>query len=113
MISSSFPVDLDLDHLFVCCCFCCCLLFVLCVCFIQVLFVCVHASCPSQLFFSHVKTFSSLPGLDHSTKQRIKCLAQGHNTVHLKSSGGSRGGSECFLKPPYTPSFFKYPMKRK
>ena len=36
--------------------------------------VCVCALLPSQLFFSSV-----------STKQKIKCFAQGHNTVALAS----------------------------
>ena len=39
----------------------------------------------SQQFFSHVGM--GLPGLNWSvqcTKQRIKCLAQGHNTVKLE-----------------------------
>ena len=35
---------------------------------------------PSQQFFSYVEMFSCLSGLK-STKQWIKCLAQGHNTV--------------------------------
>ena len=34
---------------------------------------------PSQQFFSHVGT--GLPGLNLSTKLRIKCLAQGHKAV--------------------------------
>ena len=39
------------------------------------LFVCVVELLPTQQFFSHDGTFLS------STKQRIKCLVQGHNTV--------------------------------
>ena len=35
---------------------------------------------PSQQFFSYVGMFSCLSGLK-STKQRITCLVQGHNTV--------------------------------
>ena len=41
------------------------------------LFVCFYFLHPSQQVFSHVWT--GLPGL--STKQWIKCLAQGHNTM--------------------------------
>ena len=47
-------------------------------------FVCVDALRSSQQFFSHVGMFSCLPGLT-SIKQRIKCLAEGHNTVPLVS----------------------------
>ena len=39
---------------------------------------------PSQQFFSHVGMFSCFHRLT-STKQRIKCLAQGHNTVRIVS----------------------------
>ena len=41
-------------------------------------FVCVDALHPSRQFISHVGIFSC-------TKQRIKSLAQGHNTVPLVS----------------------------
>ena len=43
-----------------------------------VLFVWFESLCLSQQFFSHAGT--GFPGLN-STKQQIKCLAQGHNTV--------------------------------
>ena len=48
------------------------------------MFVCVDALHPSQQFFSHVGMFSCLHELT-STKGRIKCLAQGHNTVRIVS----------------------------
>ena len=45
-------------------------------------FVCVDAIIhPSRQLFKHVGMFSGLPGLNHYLKQRIKCLAQGHNPV--------------------------------
>ena len=43
------------------------------------LFVCFDSLCPSQQFFRHFGT--GLP----CTKQRIKVLAEGHNTVPLVS----------------------------
>ena len=46
--------------------------------------VCNDALSPSQHFLSHVGTFFCLSGLNR-TKQRIKCLVQGHNTVPLVS----------------------------
>ena len=48
----------------------------------DLLFVCVGALLPSQQFFNHVGMSSWILT---STKQRIKCLAQGHNTVPLVS----------------------------
>ena len=39
--------------------------------------LCADALCPSQQFYSHVRTISGLPGM----KQRIKYLAQGHNAA--------------------------------
>ena len=46
------------------------------------LFVCVDTLHPSQQSFSHVGTISCFPGVNqYISKQRIKCLAQGHNTV--------------------------------
>ena len=41
---------------------------------------CFDSLCPSQQFFSHVGRVSL--GWT-STKQRVKCIAQGHNTVSL------------------------------
>ena len=38
---------------------------------------CVDTLHPSQQFFNHVGSFSCLT----SSKQRLKCLAQGHNAV--------------------------------
>ena len=61
---------------------------VLCkVCFypIYYMLVCVDALHSSKQFFSHVGTISCLPGLSQYTKQRIKCPAQGHNTVPSES----------------------------
>ena len=43
------------------------------------LFVSIDSLHPNQLFFSHVGT--GLPVLNPSTKQKIKCLAQGHNVM--------------------------------
>ena len=48
------------------------------------LFVCSGALCPSQKKFSYVVKFLSFLGKT-STKQRIKFLPQGHNTVSLVS----------------------------
>ena len=41
--------------------------------------VCFYSWCPSQQFFSLVRT--GLQGLNQPTKQQIKCLAQGDNIV--------------------------------
>ena len=41
----------------------------------NVILVCLDASRSSQQFFSHISLVEPV------TKQRIKCLAQGHNTV--------------------------------
>ena len=46
-------------------------------------FVCDYALRPSQQFISHVGTISYLPGFTYgSSKQMIKCLAEGHKTVY-------------------------------
>ena len=45
----------------------------------NMIFICVDALRPSQQFFSHVSWD------EPATMQRIKCLAQGHNTVPLVS----------------------------
>ena len=42
--------------------------------------MCIDVLCTNQQLFSHVRTIFCLPGLNQ-TKQRIKCLAKGHNTV--------------------------------
>ena len=47
--------------------------------------VCVGALCPSQQYFSHVGTFSCPLGLNSANQQRIKCLAQGNNTLISRS----------------------------
>ena len=49
----------------------------------EYVFVCVDALCSRQHFFSNIDMFFCL-GLI-STKQRIKCLAHGHNVVHSVS----------------------------
>ena len=49
------------------------------------IFVCVDAICLSQQFFSNVGTFFPFFLCWTSTEQRIRCLAQGHNTLPLVS----------------------------
>ena len=45
-------------------------------------FLCIEAECPSQQFFSHVRTEPTLPGFNQYCRESM-CLAQGHNTVPL------------------------------